>query len=326
MKIQDIFTVAKLIALSVIIIAGGVYLVSGLAFEGGPVLHTNTFATPFDFKGQSFDVAALSLSFYNGLFAYAGWNYLNMVTQELQDPYKNLPRAIWIGLPLVTVIYVLANCAYFIVLTPNEIISSLAVAVSFGKYTFGSVNWLIPIFVALSTFGGVNGTLFTSARLFFAGADEGQLPQIFACIHAQKFTPVPALLLQCVISVFVLTTGSIYELITYVSFVLWVSTGVAVAALLRLRVTQPDLPRPIRVHPILPVTYIICSIFLVGCSIYADHVSTGIGTLITLTGVPAYYLFARPSKSPPSNTVRKVTAYLQKIMNVIPQEKTEALL
>ena len=80
-------------------------------------------------ENSQFGPGQLALAFYSGLFSYAGWNYLNFVTEELKDPNKNLPRAIYISLPLVTVIYLLANVAYFAVLTPLEIESSNAVAV-----------------------------------------------------------------------------------------------------------------------------------------------------------------------------------------------------
>ena len=69
-------------------------------------------------------VGDLSMAFYSGIFSYAGWNYLNFVTEELREPNKNLPRAIYISMPLITTIYCLANLAYFIVLQPTEILAS----------------------------------------------------------------------------------------------------------------------------------------------------------------------------------------------------------
>lgn len=149
--------------------------------------------------------------------------------------YRNLPRAIWIAMPLVTAIYVLVNLAYFAVVPHNEMLTSLAVAVvrdglsiysfryflnrrehlimtffvyicfalllllllllqTFGDRMFGPVAWLIPVFVALSCFGGVNGVIFTSARLFATGAQEGHLPSFFSLVHHKQQTPIPSLL------------------------------------------------------------------------------------------------------------------------------------
>lgn len=114
---------------------------------------------------------------------------------------------------MVTAVYVLANVAYFTLLSHEELLSSSAVAVvinvsmlfydeisndlfqSFGNKTFGAFAWLVPIFVALSTFGGVNGILFTSARLFVIGSQEGHLPDVFAFIHVGRMTPIPSLLI-----------------------------------------------------------------------------------------------------------------------------------
>lgn len=89
--------------------------------------HTENFEKPFD--NTETDPGKLSIAFYSGIFSYAGWNYLNFMTEELRDPYKNLPRAIYISLPLVTGIYVLANMAYLAVLTPQEMMASNAIAV-----------------------------------------------------------------------------------------------------------------------------------------------------------------------------------------------------
>uniref|UniRef100_A0A2K5CSG6 Solute carrier family 7 member 8 n=1 Tax=Aotus nancymaae TaxID=37293 RepID=A0A2K5CSG6_AOTNA len=113
---------------------------------------------------QEPDIGLIALAFLQGSFAYGGWNFLNYVTEELVDPYKNLPRAIFISIPLVTFVYVFANVAYVTAMSPQELLASNAVAVTFGEKLLGVMAWIMPISVALSTFGGVNGSLFTSSR------------------------------------------------------------------------------------------------------------------------------------------------------------------
>ncbi|PNI96606.1 LOW QUALITY PROTEIN: SLC7A8 isoform 9 [Pan troglodytes] len=109
---------------------------------------------------QEPDIGLVALAFLQGSFAYGGWNFLNYVTEELVDPYKNLPRAIFISIPLVTFVYVFANVAYVTAMSPQELLASNAVAVTFGEKLLGVMAWIMPISVALSTFGGVNGSLF----------------------------------------------------------------------------------------------------------------------------------------------------------------------
>merc|ERR1712193_528531 len=140
---------AKLTALVAIIVAGFVQLGRGQTQY-------------FTWDNTESDVTKIALSFYSGLFAYNGWNYLNFVIEELQDPVKNLPRAIAISCTLVTVVYVLTNGGFYTTLSVPEVLGSEAVAVSFATRMYGSFAFMIPVFVAMSTFGGVNGILLTS--------------------------------------------------------------------------------------------------------------------------------------------------------------------
>lgn len=119
-KMQNIFMFTKIGALVLVIIVG----IAWMAVGGG----TENFENAFE--NTETDPGKLAVAFYSGIFSYAGWNYLNFMTEELRDPYKNLPRAIYISLPLVTGIYVLANMAYVAVLTPQQILASDAIAVA----------------------------------------------------------------------------------------------------------------------------------------------------------------------------------------------------
>merc|ERR1712012_1267804 len=160
--IQDIFTYAKLLALFIIIGTGIVQLGRGKTEN-------------FTWEDTETDITKIALSFYSGLFAYNGWNYLNFVIEEMKDPVRDLPRAIMISCITVTIVYVTTNIAFYTTLNVPEVLGSEAVAVTFAGRLYGQFAFLIPVAVALSTFGGVNGILLTSSRLFYAGACERQI-------------------------------------------------------------------------------------------------------------------------------------------------------
>lgn len=281
-RVQDIFTAGKLLALILIIVMGIVQICKGEYYWLEPA---NAFE-PF----QDYDVGLIALAFLQGSFAYGGWNFLNYVTEELVDPYVNLPRAIFISIPLVTFVYVFANIAYVTAMSPQELLASNAVAVTFGEKLLGVMSWIMPISVALSTFGGVNGSLFTSSRLFFAGAREGHLPSLLAMIHVKRCTPIPALLFTCISTLLMLCTSDMYTLINYVGFINYLFYGVTVAGQIVLRIKQPNIHRPIKISLVWPVIYLLFWAFLLIFSLYSEPVVCGIGLAIMLTGVPVYFL------------------------------------
>ncbi|KAK6174528.1 hypothetical protein SNE40_017786 [Patella caerulea] len=313
-RVQDIFTFAKLFALFIIIITGLVKIALG---------ETEYFQDAF--QGTSTDVGSISLAFYSGLFAYAGWNFLNFVTEELIDPYVNLPRAIYISIPIVTIVYVMANIAYFSVVSPSAMIASNAVAVTFGERIHYVLRYIIPIFVALSTFGGVNGLLFTSGRLFFVGAREGHLPEIVSMIQIQKFSPLPAMLFTGTMSVLMLISKDIYSLINYMSFVQWLSVGASIFGMLYLRRAKPNMDRPIVMPTIIPVAFLIVVVFLLIIPLYAAPKDTLMGVLIVCTGIPVYVIGIMWKKKPKifTDLVNDLTKKSQKLFLVANEEQTK---
>ncbi|XP_059928228.1 solute carrier family 7 member 10a [Gadus macrocephalus] len=314
-RIQDVFTVAKLLALGLIIVVGLVQICRGYGDNLVP-------SVAFEFLKEP-SVGQVALAFLQASFAFSGWNFLNYVTEEVVEPRKNLPRAIYISIPLVTLVYTLTNIAYFSSMTPEELLASNAVAVTFGEKLLGMFSWVMPISVALSTFGGINGYLFTSSRLCFSGAREGHLPYLLAMIHLKNCTPIPALLLCCIATIFILCIGETHNLINYVSFINYLSYGVTIAALLYLRWKKPNIMRPIKVNLLIPISYMVFWAVLLGFSMYSEPVVCGLGMVIMLTGVPVYFLGVVWKNKPKwvYSTLERVTYVGQKLCYVVfPQD------
>ncbi|KAI8746665.1 large neutral amino acids transporter small subunit 2, partial [Biomphalaria glabrata] len=230
----------------------------------------------------------------------------------------NLPRAIYISIPIVTLVYVMTNVAYFTAMSPREMLGSYATAVTFGQNIFGVAALIIPIFVALSTFGGVNGLLFTSGRLCFVGAREGQLPGIMAMISVTKHTPMPAILFTGGLSLVMLISDNIYSLINYLSFTQWLSVGASIVGMVYLRFTKPDMPRPIKMPLFIPFFFLITVLFLLIVPLMAAPYDTGMGVLIVCSGIPVY-LIGVVWKSKPrafQRFMENVTVLGQKAMGV----------
>ncbi|KAM5138787.1 asc-type amino acid transporter 1 [Mantella aurantiaca] len=315
-RIQDIFTAGKLLALGLIIVVGFMQIFKGNYEELKPSNAFNFWMTP--------TVGQLALAFLQGSFAFSGWNFLNYVTEELVDPRRNLPRAIFISIPLVTFVYTFTNIAYFTAMTPEELMSSNAVAVTFGEKLLGYFSWIMPVSVALSTFGGINGYLFTSSRLCFSGAREGHLPSLLAMIHFKYCTPVPALLVCCGATIIIMLVGDTYTLINYVSFINYLCYGVTIMGLIVLRFKKPTMFRPIKVNLLIPITYLLFWAFLLIFSFYSEPVVCGVGLTIILTGVPVFFLGVYWKNKPKcvDRFIENVTYCGQKVCYVVYPQPT----
>ncbi|XP_070612426.1 cystine/glutamate transporter-like [Erythrolamprus reginae] len=310
-KVQTGLTVLKMITVGLIIVPGILVLGNG---------HNENFQDSFD--TSSLTLERLPLAFYSGMFAYGGWFYINFVTEEIVNPKKNIPRAVIVSLIVVTICYILTNVSYYAVLTPQEILSSDAVAVSFTDKVFKNISSAILILVALSCFGALNGGIFAASRMLFAAAREGQWPVLFSMIHLERHTPVPALILMLPLVYLMVSIGDLYGLLNFYSFSRWFFIGLTTLGFMIHCFRHPTILRPFKVPLFFPLVFTIACFFIVGTSLYSDPVNTSIGCALTLSGLPVYYLVVQKTRIPGCCTSKfnSMTMKLQILMKVTLQE------
>ncbi|XP_014834922.1 PREDICTED: cystine/glutamate transporter-like [Poecilia mexicana] len=137
----------------------------------------------------------------------------------------------------------------------------------------------------------LNELVFVLSRMFYVASREGQLPEVLSMIHVRRHTPLAAVLILYPMTILQLFVGDIYSLLNFMSFLRWLFIGVVVLGLIYLRYTKPDLPRPFKVPLFIPVVFCLTCFFMVFLSLYSDPFNTGVGFAMSLTGIPAYYIF-----------------------------------
>uniref|UniRef100_A0A7E4VPK1 Y+L amino acid transporter 2 n=1 Tax=Panagrellus redivivus TaxID=6233 RepID=A0A7E4VPK1_PANRE len=312
-RLQDVCMLAKVGAFGVIVIAAIIYVGKGntqfLTYEK---LTANT----------RYDPSSLAMAFYQGIFSFSGWNYLNFVTEELKEPNKNLPRAIYLSLPSVTIIYMLINLAYYTALSSESVLTSDAVAFSFAAETMGFFAFLVPIFVGFACLGTLNGIIFACSRMFYAGARNGQLPELLAHINLQNMTPMPSIIFLGGSSLVMLIINDIDMLVNYVSFAESAIVTMGVAGLLKMRLfdrSHPD--RPIKINIIIPLTFFLICCYVLVAPFVQKPTELIVAAILIASGVPVYYIFVKWTK-PACITEPwvKLTHFVQQVLLCVPDE------
>ncbi|GAB1609263.1 b(0,+)-type amino acid transporter 1-like [Argonauta hians] len=310
-SIQVIFTAAKIIALIIIIIGGFVIMSKGEFYDLSE-----------GFKDSETSPSVIALAFYDGLWAYDGWNNLNFAMEELENPYRNLPLSLLIGIPLVTVLYLLTNVSYLAVMTKAELLASTTVGGLWADRVLGVAAIIIPVSVALSTFGAANGSCFSTARLTYAAAQEGHLPQVLSYLHVTKKTPTVSLILSAIIALIMIIPGEISSLIDFFSFTAWLFYGLAFLSLLVMRVTKRKQKRPFKVFLPVPILMLLIAVYLVVAPIIQNpDMGFLYAFLIIISGLVFYFPFVLFKLRLPG--MDGFTKFLQRFLSVAPSKYVE---
>jgi APA family basic amino acid/polyamine antiporter len=300
-KVQSILTVLKI---------GGIIVVVGGVFLFSPGASWSHLATPTGEGGGSIGgFAAFGTAMMAALWAYDGWNNMPMAAGEVQNPGRNIPRALIVGMVAVTIVYCIANLAYFYALPFGEVVTSsstkyrdaLPVATKAAQTFLGDYGGrIVSIAFILSALGALNGSILANARVPYAMARDGVFFSRMARLHQVSRVPVWSILIQATWACLLALSGTFDQLTDYVIFASWIFYALVTSSVFVLRRRQPDLERPYRTigYPLVPIVFVLVAGWLVVNSLFTRPVEAVVGLGLIAIGLPVYRYFrgGQPAK------------------------------
>ena len=246
-------------------------------------------------------LGAIAASMVGSIFSSDAWNNVTFIAGEIKNPKRNIGLSLFLGTLIVTVIYISANLMYLSVLPLNEIANAPAdrVAVAASNVIFGNIGtYVIAVMIMISTFGCNNGLILAGARVYYTMAQDGLFFKKAATLN-KNAVPAWALWAQCIVASLLCLSGRYGDLLDMVSFIVVIFYILTIIGIFILRKKRPELDRPYKAfgYPVLPAIYILMgTCFCVLLIIYKPNF-TWPGLIITLLGVPLYYLALRNQKT-----------------------------
>jgi APA family basic amino acid/polyamine antiporter len=248
-------------------------------------------------------VAGFFAALVAALWAYDGWNDLNMVAGEIRNPQRNIPLSLIWGVATVGVLYIMVNAAVQYVLPAaavavSERPASDAVAVVLGHAGAS----LVSAGMAISMLVTLNGTIMSGARVPFATARDGYFFEAIAKVHPRFHTPYVAIVVQCGLAIILLLLGgSFRQFFSLTIFAEWMFYMIAASTVFVFRRREPNLARPYRVwgYPVVPALFVLVAAALLYYTFTDNLKSSAAGCVAILAGLPVFYFFARRRQAPP---------------------------
>jgi basic amino acid/polyamine antiporter, APA family len=293
-EFQLVFTLLKIaIILGVVVVCFGSRTAPGWS----------NFATTF--TGAKGGIAGFMAALVAALWAYDGWNDLNMVAGEIRQPERNIPIALIAGVAIVGALYVLVNAGVQFVLPATTIAGSprpASDAVAFVVGTLGAS--VVSAGMALSMLVTLNGTTMSGARVPFAAARDGCFFPSIARVHPRFLTPSAAIILQfCLAAALLLAGGSFQQFFTLAIFAEWLFYMITASTVFVFRRREPNANRPYRVwgYPVVPLLFVLASATLLYYTFTESLRSSTGGSsailvdmpVVILAGIPVFYYFRR---------------------------------
>lgn len=280
---QNVLTTFKMAALATLVVFGTRGAIANLA----PAW---TGTSPAEW------LAPFGLAMLLVLFAYDGWIESTYIGGEVRNPGRNLPLSIILSTAIVIVLYTLVSVAFMLVLSPAGMAASPLAASDAARLTVGASGaTFVTLAILVSALGANNGIVLTAARVPYAMARGGLFFAWAGTVHPRLGTPVAALVAQGVVASALTLAGAYDRLALYVVFASWIFYAMSCAAVIRLRHTAPQLPRPYRTwgYPVTPVVFIAFALWLVYNTVREKPLDAAVGVGLILLGLPGYFYWRR---------------------------------
>lgn len=285
--LQNIFTVAKVGALIFLIGAGLYYGLSG-------GLNFSHFSPAFPDVITLTTIGVFGAALTGSLFSADAWNNITFTAGEVRNPQKNLPLSLLLGTGTVIVLYLLANISYLAVLdigqiqtAENDRVATLMMETILGV----KGKYFIAAMIMISTFGCLNGCIFTAARVYYAMAKDGMFLKPAAKLNKNN-VPANSITMQCIWACLLCFSGTYNDLLQYIMFAVMLFYILTISGLFVLRVKRPDMERPYKAfgYPYIPAIYIILATLVALNMLIFQRDASLYGLLIILIGLPIYFI------------------------------------
>ncbi|XP_076448817.1 large neutral amino acids transporter small subunit 1-like isoform X2 [Babylonia areolata] len=307
-KIQTFLSGTKILAL-LIIIVGGIYELA----QG----NTENFQTMFE--GTTQEPGQWAVAIFYSIFSYGGWQVVTSLMEELKNPGRDLPLSVYLTFVIVIVKYIMSNVAYFTLLSPTDMMHSDAVALDFVQRLYRPLSIVLAVFVATTSIGALNACIMGHSRLLFAGARNGHMPTILGMIHEKYLTPWPANLVLLIWGLAMLYSGSVTDMMEFISLFSTIMGIAVVLSVLYLRYTKPTEHRPYKTMLFVPLAQLLINVAVLILAVYQKPHRMGVGLAILFAGVPVYWLGVLWRSKPPEFTqlVEGLTIFAQKTVLLV---------
>jgi APA family basic amino acid/polyamine antiporter len=246
-----------------------------------------------------YGLAAFGVAMIAVLWSYDGWYAVTNLAGEMRRPGRDLPIGLIAGTAAVTLLYTLMNLVYMRALPIGVMAESPRIGEATAVVLFGPWGGrLITAAVLVSTFGCISSTILFAARIYLPMAEDGVFFPVLARIHPRHRTPSASILAQGLWSVLLTFSGTYEQLYTYVVFAAVLFHALTGAAVLVLRRTRPDAPRPYRTwgYPFVPVVFVLASLAMAANTLLEKPKESLFGLAIFALGLPAYAWWRRSAR------------------------------